>query len=415
MPPYGSGPKPRHAETASERRAVLGSVTTAPLGHLGWPWPRASASFLVLLAIGCSDDPATSNEPEPGAGGSPTTGGAGNGGGTRTGGAGGTGGTSPKPHKPRLPPPQPNSPEIEVWYGTEQTIGGVDEPAPQRWVNVLGRVHESTASAATYSLNGAPEVPFPMGPTTTRLLGSGDFNLELDRADLALLPDVNTVDIWVERGSGDPLFHRVVLAVHPPAFPPPHRLTDFRTLQDVSEVNRLGAIVDGAWHLTEDGLRTSELGYDRLIALGSQTWTGNYEAFAEFTVHSMRNWGAVGVAVGWQGHEGDQDPREDWPLQALGWVRRAVPQTELQIMAFWGGVLARQDFDLDFETPYLLRLRTQRTGSGSWAFLNVWPKGEAEPESWLLTSQTPDHDGSVLLVTHHADVTWAEVRVTPLE
>jgi hypothetical protein len=280
---------------------------------------------------------------------------------------------------------------------------------------VLGRIHEPTASSASYSVNGGPEVPFPFGPSKTRLLGAGDFNLEIERASLAVLPEENTVDLFVERGSGSFLFRRVILRVHPAAAVPTEQVVDWTTLSDISEVNQVAAVVDGLWHLTDEGIRTTEIGYDRLLALGSQGWSGNYEVLGRFVVHSLRNWGGIGLAVGWQGHAGEQDPREDWPLEALGWVRQVVPQPELQLMAFQGGVLDRRDFDLALETPYLIRLRTERTAQGPWASLNLWPEGTTEPSGWLLETRAPENDGGVLLVTHHADVTWGEVRVTPLD
>lgn len=368
---------------------------------------RAAAAALLCLGLACSEGPDDLDDPGPGSGA---------GGGSSAGGTSGSGGTNPDPQSPpRSPPPHEDSPEIEVWYGTEQTIGGPGRGAPQRWVNVLGRIHEPTASAASYSVNGGPEVPFPFGPSTTRLLGAGDFNLEIDRASLAVLPEENTVDLFVDRGSGDFLFRRVILRVHPAADVPTDLVVDWTALADISEVTQVAAAVDGLWHLSEQGIRTTEIGYDRLLALGSQDWSGNYEVLGRFIVHSMRNWGGIGLAVGWQGHAGDQDPREDWPLEALGWVRQVVPQPELQLMAFRGGVLARRDFDLELETPYLVRLRTERTSQGPWASLNLWQEGSPEPSGWLLQAQAPENDGGVLLVTHHADVTWGEVRVSPLD
>src|SRR5690606_2740340 len=195
----------------------------------------------------------------------------------------------------------------------------------------------------------------------------------------------------------------------------PDLYVDFSALPDVAALNQVAAVVDGLWELTDDGVRTTELGYDRLIALGSQDWSSDYEVLAEFTLHYWRNWGAVGVAVGWQGHTGAQDPREDWPLEALGWVRKVVPQPELQIMAYSGGVLDRRAFELVEGNTYLLRTRTERgAGNARSASLRIWPAGADEPADWLLETAAPLHDGSVLLVAPHADATWHNVTVTPL-
>lgn len=380
---------------------------------------RWLTAILVVSALGCSDDgnenPSGSSggsgnggSPSGGSGGVPGSGSGASGGISGTGGDRATGGTVSWPQN------QDNSPEIDVWYGTNQIIGGPGQPAPQRWVNVLGRITDPTAAAATYRVNGGAETSFPFGPSTTRLMSTGDFNLEIPRDALALAPEFNTVDILVERGSGDPLYHRVQLQVHPAAHPAPALHMDFADLEDISALTEVGAVVDGHWELTEDGVHNTEVGYDRLIALGSQSWAGDHEVLAEFFLHDWRNWGGIGLAVGWQGHEGEQDPREDWPLEALGWVRNVVPQSELQLMAFTGGVLARREFDLPAGNAYMLRLRTERTTGAPWVSLNIWPADSEEPADWLLEAEAPEHDGSVLLVTHHADVTWRTVSVTPL-
>ncbi len=388
-------------------------MVTAQNKYLGW----AVASLLVA-AVACSDE--QSDDPMggggSGGGSSEPSGGGGSGGDLTPGSTGGAGAKPGTGGGSVVWPSNPdNSPEIELWYGDDQIIGGPGEPAPQRWVNVLGRITEPTAGSATYRVNGGPEQSFPFGPSTTRLLATGDFNLEVERTALLPAPEFNSVDILVQTGSDEPLFRRVHLQVHPPDTVAPDLYVDFSALPDVTALNQVAAVVDGLWELTEDGVRTAELGYDRLIALGSQGWSSDYEVLAEFTLHYWRNWGAVGVAVGWQGHAGTQDPREDWPLEALGWVRKVVPQPELQIMAYSGGVLDRRAFDLVEGDTYLLRTRTTRgTGNTRRASLRVWPVSSEEPSDWLLETQAPLHDGSVLLVTHHADVTWHNVTVTPL-
>ena len=79
---------------------------------------------------------------------------------------------------------------IDIWYGEEQPAGEnlqvFGQPGvPQRWVNILGNVSgpEEVASL-TYSLNGGPELPLSVGPDQRRLDRTGDFNVEIDYADL---------------------------------------------------------------------------------------------------------------------------------------------------------------------------------------------------------------------------------------
>lgn len=332
--------------------------------------------------------------------------------------AAGCGESSSEDVDPPITAPEPvlieESPDIHLWYGPEQTFGSPDDGAPQRWINVVGRITEARANSGNYRVNGGPDAVFPFGPTRTRLTGRGDFNLELDRDSLRTLPERNVIDIRVYTDEHIIHSRRMSLLVHPPAAVVPPRAVDFTTLEDVSAANQVAQIVDGRWHLTEVGIRTTEVGYDRLLALGSQAWSGNYEVLASLIVHSWRAWGGVGVAVGWQGHAGAARPREEWPVETLGWVRNAMPEAQLQLVSFQHGVAARRELDLDLERAYLLRLRTERAAGTSRIFLRVWPEDEAEPNPWLLTALVPPQDGSVLLVAHHADVTWRHVRVDPL-
>lgn len=307
-----------------------------------------------------------------------------------------------------------DSPDIQLWYGSDQIVGGPGQPASQRWVNVLGRITEVRASSGNCRINDGRDQVFAFGPTRTRLTGRGDFNLEIDRDSLRPFPATNVVEIKVY--TNDHIIHsrRVRLFVHPSADVGLPYSVDFTALEDISAVNRVATIVDGRWHLTEEGVRTTEQGYDRLLALGSQTWSGNQEVLAEFILHSWRRWGSVGIAFGWQGHTGEARPREQWPLEVLGWVRNADPESELQLMNFHRGVVARREIELIPGHPYLLRLRTERAGDTAQTFLRVWPRGETEPASWQLNASVPTQTGSVLLVTHHADVTWRHVRVDPV-
>ncbi|MGB7345522.1 MAG: PQQ-dependent sugar dehydrogenase, partial [Pirellulaceae bacterium] len=73
---------------------------------------------------------------------------------------------------------------IDLWYGPKQRFG--HNGNPQRWVNVLGKLkgqHDSVS--LSYSLNGGEEQVLSIGPNGTRLANRGDFNVEIDRSELA--------------------------------------------------------------------------------------------------------------------------------------------------------------------------------------------------------------------------------------
>jgi hypothetical protein len=244
------------------------------------------------------------------------------------------------------------------------------------------------------------------------LVSDGDFNIELDRAELRTLPELNTVAVTANVVGGEFLTKEFTLRVHEAGRAQLPFEVDWSELRDVAQVNQVAAVVDGEWELQGDGVAVAQKGYDRLIALGDQTWAGNYEVLASFTVSEWNAWGAVGLAVGWQGHTGDAEPRVDWPLEGLTWVRNVVPEPEMQIMTFERSVQERTPFALEVDTEYYLRAHTERTGSGTAnVSMRVWRADRDEPGDWQLSSVTNAHDGSVLLIAHHATVTWGKVSV----
>jgi hypothetical protein len=300
---------------------------------------------------------------------------------------------------------------IDLWYGDDQTFGTSNGPAPQRWVNVLGSLGADFLESASYSVNGGPEEDLPLGPDSARLRGPGHFNIELDRAALRTLPEVNTVAITVTVGGGDFLTKSFSVRVNEAGHAKLPFEVDWSDLADVAQVDQVAAIVDGEWALEGDGVAVVEKGYDRLIALGDQTWAGNYEVLTSFTVTDWHPWGAVGLAVGWQGHAGDATPRVDWPVEGLTWVRNVVPEPQLQIMTFERNVQEQEPFALELETEYYLRAHTKRMGQSATVSMRVWRADGEEPSDWQLSSVTNAHDGSVLLIAHHATVTWGAVSV----
>jgi hypothetical protein len=300
---------------------------------------------------------------------------------------------------------------IDLWYGDDQTFGTPNGPAPQRWVNVLGTLGADFLESASYSVNGGREEDLPFGPDGERLSGPGHFNVELDRAALRPLPEVNTVAITVKVTGGDFLTKNFSVRVHEAGRAKLPFELNWSDLTDVEQVNQVAAIVDGEWALQGDEVTVVEKGYDRLIALGDQTWAGNYEVLASFTVTDWHPWGAVGLAVGWQGHAGDAAPRVDWPVEGLTWVRNVVPEPQLQIMTFERNVQEQVPFSLELEAEYYLRAHTKRMGQSANVSMRVWRADQEEPGDWQVSSVTNARDGSVLLIAHHATVTWGKVSV----
>lgn len=377
--------------------------------------PRWSICIVALTAgllavAGCREDPASPGDPiRPPSGGIGSTAA----GGGSDGGTGGVLGTGATTGGGSTTTGNADA-VIELWYGEDQTFGTPDGPAPQKWINVLGHASAPLLESATYSVNGGPETELPLGPDNTRLDAPGDFNIEIERETLATLPETNSVSITLTVVGGAFLTKEFTLRVHEAARATLPFEVDWAALSDVAQVNQVAAIVDGKWELAGGGVEVAEDGYDRLIALGDRTWQGDYEVLATFELERWSSWGGVGLAVGWNGHEGSDQPRLDWPLEGLTWVRNVVPQSEMQIMTFEKSVQTRKPFSLELGTPYSLRAHTERTASGAHVSMRIWPAAEDEPSAWDLQTTTYARDGGVLLVNHHADVRWGTVRVTAL-
>jgi hypothetical protein len=99
---------------------------------------------------------------------------------------------------------------INVWYGDSQDFG--TPGVAQRWANILGNVELSgNGDTLWYTLNGSSENELRLGPDQRRLWADGDFNVEIDFADLA--PGANTVEI-IHRTAGNQEIARKTVTVN---------------------------------------------------------------------------------------------------------------------------------------------------------------------------------------------------------
>lgn len=300
-------------------------------------------------------------------------------------------------------------PTIEVWYGDDQTFGNLGNP--QQWINILGRVSDDNGVASlSYKLNGGSSISLNIGPNGTRLLSAGDFVTEIDYSDL--INGINTVEFTATDALGAQATKSVTLNYEAGNIWPIPYTADWTTLSSIDDINNLANIVDGLWELTPNGIRTTESGYDRLIVLGDETWSTNYEVTAEMTVHSTTSGSGVGFAIGWQGHTGAVSPRTQWPLEAIGWIRNF---NSLRILTYDSGIVASQSYSMSYNTKYLLKAKSEDIGGGQSKFsVKIWADGDAEPASYMISADISDRSGSVLLITHMADVTWGTISIEPL-
>jgi hypothetical protein len=318
------------------------------------------------------------------------------------------------------------APVVDVWYGADQPFG--QHGTPQRWVNILGRVSDPDGIASLrYALNGGPSAPLSIGPDTRRLWEPGDFNVEIDHHDL--LNGDNTVTITATDTLGNPAVQAV--HVHYTAgqtWPLPYSI-DWST---ATSIQQAAQVVDGLWTLEGDGVRTVEMGYDRLIDIGEVAWT-DYEVTVPITIHRFNPAGfappsggqAVGIALRWKGHEDWDSSQPRWgynPKGAIGWYSWSgeLGRYHLSLLGHGEHVLAEDTSgrELAFGVRYIFKMRVEtQPGLTSMYRLKVWQDGTPEPSAWDVSGPGfPGElaEGSLLLVAHQTDATFGDVTVVPI-
>jgi hypothetical protein len=323
-----------------------------------------------------------------------------------------------------LPAPA-NQPIFNVWYGDNQSFG--QNGIPQQWVNILGNMSApSGIASASYTLNGGASQVLRVGPSSFRLVDTGDFNVEIDRN--SLVPGTNTVVISATDNQNHTSTHTVTVNwqyVTGRVWPLPYSI-DWST---VSNIQNVAQIVDGQWSIQPGGtVRTQQVGYDRLIALGDITWT-NYQVTSEITINTLDCAGfALGLVVGWTGHTIDptlpqpDQPRSGHPFFGFGSYSTS-PDAVLNIYAnspsFFETVLARDTTGITLNpgVKYVMKFAVQRNSGNnttSHLSLKIWPASSAEPSNWNLQADGDASTGSVILGAHHVDISFGKVSVVAL-
>ena len=216
----------------------------------------------------------------------------------------------------------------------------------------------------TLALNGGEERPLTVGPTLYRLAADGDFNVDISTSELAA--GENIVTIYAENSAGQKTAETLTLNFeNGTAWPLPYTI-DWATVDNLTDAVQ---VVDGEWALTPDGVRPLTLGYDRLLAIGEQSWR-DYEATVPITIHGAEprfgdpSYGAsVGVAFRWNGHSERDETQPDngwWPLGSFGQIQWVAPRRQrfrlagnkLELLGVTPNV-----FDITFDQTFLMKMR----------------------------------------------------------
>lgn len=328
----------------------------------------------------------------------------------------------------------PSALAIDIWYGDAQRFGHLGNPQP--WVNILGNVGGPfTVVSSTYALNGGAEQPLGIGPDGFRLVRAGDFNVEIDYADLN--GGVNEVVIRATDAVATTISKTVTFEYDQGNIWPANHVADWTS----SDIQDEAQVVDGKWALEDGVARPLEFGYDRLLAIGDLVWP-DYELEVPITVHALdptgycgiNNGPGVGVALRWQGHyltDDDQtnnrQPRTGWSdLGALGWyhwghngdcVSGGLETLQYMGLGYSIGPGNDSSKQMEFGVEYIFKLSVESSPNPSYYRLKFWKASDPEPAAWNLEG-TGEFDGptagSALLVAHWVDATFGQVTVTPL-
>ena len=342
---------------------------------------------------------------------------------------------------------------IDIWYGDHQQFGNLGGH-PQRWINILGNAspHQNIASLQ-YSVNEGPAhelsfavntknerpgrikrlllrflSPGPRERRNNRLALPGDFNVELLRDKLT--PGTHQLSIIATSKEGISI-QRVVAFDYVDSgdgWPLPYEV-DWSRIDHVSDAVQ---VVDGKWELTPQGIRIRDFNYDRLVAFGDDTWT-NYEVSTTVTFHNftppktgVNSTGVTHAAIAarWPGHDQDgKQPSVKWfPLGATAEFRIGHDLQQCRWRIFDGKTDLLVESDrrraIELERTYQLKVRVETMNDLRSRYrAKCWPLGEAEPDRWDLERYESDDltSGSALLVAHHTDVTFGNLKVMPVE
>ncbi|KIC35665.1 cadherin-like domain-containing protein, partial [Leisingera sp. ANG-M7] len=305
-------------------------------------------------------------------------------------------------------------PVIDVWYGPTQTFGQPGEA--QTWVNILGDVFAEDIDTLTYRLNGGAERNLSVGPDAHRLEKAGDFNIDIayDELDPTAADDV--VSIIARYNDGSEYTQDVTIQYQDGAAWPEDYSIDWSAVSNIQDVAQ---VVDGKWTLTGDGVRPDELGFDRFIAIGDNSWDF-YEARLAVTPHdlSAAN-GLFGFGLWWNGHTSDspiqwQPLRGFTPSEFLFYDQlTGTPHFEIYPST------NITPFTLAEDTRFNFVIRVEQSGTFDRSYkMKVWEEGTAEPAGWLM-DLVIDYDdpitGSFALVTHHYDIEFHDIDITGIE
>ena len=312
-------------------------------------------------------------------------------------------------------------PVIAIWYGDHQTFGTHSQS--QNWINILGNVSDASGvTSLSYTLNGASSNALTIGPDKRRLESAGDFNADIPWTSLSA--GDNAVVIRAVDGAGNVATKAITVTRINGAVPTLPYTIDWSTS---TPLNDQAQVVDGKWEVTSSGLHIQQMGYDRLVDVGSIAFK-DFEVTVPVTVQSgfgpdafksPSNQPLVGLGLRWQGHTSIDAAQPAWwwyPTGALAWFRwYTTPKVEIRGNNDTPDLTTNAN--MAFGTSYIFkaRVQTQANGSTTYSF-KMWQSGSAEPSAWNETATVSGGPsaGSVILIAHQVNATFGSISFTAI-
>jgi hypothetical protein len=315
---------------------------------------------------------------------------------------------------------------IDIWYGKKQSFGHPGNP--QRAINILGNVgYEKNLNSLQYSLNKGEWMNLSIGRNDTRLARQGDFNIEILRS--ALREGNNRIQIRAEDNKNRSIRSTVkVQYTSQKSWSLPYEIH----WDQVKNLQKAVCITDGKWKQVPGGIRTMEPYYDRILAVGDSTWTDfQMEISVIFHAYTLPEPGPptynvshAALAMRWPGHDDDgKQPRIKWyPLGATCEMQLKPDLDSCRWRILGGASLKTENSSrlkqIVLDKKYRMKSRVESLENDSTRYaVKFWQHGKPEPPEWDLVSHEGPEDeqyGSGLFLSHNTDVTFGDLKVTPL-
>ncbi|MGD1881866.1 MAG: cadherin-like domain-containing protein [Paracoccaceae bacterium] len=311
---------------------------------------------------------------------------------------------------------------IDLWYGEVQSFGSPG--LGQRAINILGKVSEDVTELA-YSLNGGELRSLSIGPDTRRLQENGDFNIDINYTELDGSAADDLVTIYATLDNGAVFSQDVTVEYEADNDWDKNYAIDW---ENVTNIQDAVLVADGTWSHDANGVRPVDLGYDRLLVLGDQSWD-NYELNLSITTHDLQNVDPLGrdgggFAIGmlWDGHTSGRfagwQPASGYEPGASFFFTHLFKSHSYHNFS---EVLGVDKMSLEEDATYNFTVRVEQVGIYDRLYsLKVWEEGEVEPLDWTLqTTETFSLEeapatGSLYLNAHYFDVTFGDLTVTEI-